>query len=49
MSAAFHEGVQETTYDAVFRELANQITVELQHGKAFETSVLLIRYKTMLQ
>lgn len=49
MSAAFHEGGQETTYDAVFRELADQITMELQHGKAFETSALLIRYKAMLQ
>lgn len=49
MSAAFHEGLQETIYDAVFKELAGQITMELQHGKAFETSALLIRYKTMLQ
>lgn len=49
MSAAFHEGGQETTYNAVFRELADQISIELQHGKAFETSALLIRYKAMLQ
>jgi hypothetical protein len=33
----------------VFRELADEITTELQHGKAFETSTLLSRYKAILQ
>lgn len=47
--AAFHEAGQKTNYNPMFRELADNITTELQHGKYFDTSALLIRYKAMLQ
>lgn len=48
-STGFHEGENETLHNTAFRELAEEITTDLDNGKAFDMSVLVSRYKMLLQ
>ena len=47
--AGFHEGRQETCYDTAFKQLAEDISADLNGGKAFDMTILLDRYNHFLR
>ena len=47
--SGFHEGRQETSCDAAFQKMAEDISVDLDGGKAFSVSMVLDRYKDFLR